>query len=78
MLWKCCFITWQLFGLTSQSCSWTFIQTSSPGRYKKTDLRVSTESTCRHVLKRVVLVRLFCVKLFGYKSISSGVDLKIM
>ena len=27
----------KLFGSTSQLCSWTFIQTSSPGKYKKTD-----------------------------------------
>ena len=39
-----------LFGSTSQSCSWTFIQTSSPGKYRKTDLRVSTVSTHKHTL----------------------------
>ena len=53
-LWICYFITWQLFGSTSQSCSrWTFIQRSSPAKDKKTDLRVSTVSTRRHALKSV-------------------------
>ena len=41
---------------TSQSCSWTFIQKSFPGKYKlksETDLQVSTVSTCRHTLTNI-------------------------
>ena len=51
------FITWQLSSQllkTSPLCSWTFIQTSSLGKYKKTDFtRVSTVSTRRHALASV-------------------------
>ena len=47
---------WQLFGSTSQSCSWTFIQRSFPGKYKsETDLQVSTVSTRRHALTNICL-----------------------
>ena len=65
-------------GSTSQSCFWTFIQMSSPGKYKKTDLRVTTVSTRRHALTSVRFDVLFCGKLFRYKSITSSVDVKIM
>ena len=43
-------------GDTSQSCSWTSIQKSFPGKYKlksETDLQVSTVSMRRHALTNI-------------------------